>query len=189
MSNPKVLAFAGSIRRDSYNKQLVNVAKNSVEKLGAEVTFADLHDFQMPLYCDDLYKKDGMPENAIAFKKLMKSHNGFLIASPEYNGSLTGILKNTIDWATIRHDNEERNACFNGKIAGIMCAAPGIGGSRGMHHLRMVLSSLGTFVLPKHLCVTNCHAHLQDNSALEDDTQQRIDSMASELVRIISRLH
>jgi NAD(P)H-dependent FMN reductase len=119
----------------------------------------------------------------------MKSHNGFLIASPEYNGSLTGILKNTIDWATIRHDNEERNACFNEKIAGIMCAAPGIGGSRGMHHLRMVLSSLGTFVLPKHLCVTNCHAHLQDNSALEDDTQQRIDSMASELVRIISRLH
>ena len=87
MSNPKVLAFAGSIRRDSYNKQLVSVAKNSVEKLGAEVTFVDLHDFQMPLYCDDLYKKDGMPENAIAFKKLMKSHNGFLIASPEYNGS------------------------------------------------------------------------------------------------------
>ena len=110
MSNPKVLAFAGSIRRDSYNKQLVSVAKNSVEKLGAEVTFVDLHDFQMPLYCDDLYKKDGMPENAIAFKKLMKSHNGFLIASPEYNGSLTGILKNTIDWATINYEDEERLA-------------------------------------------------------------------------------
>ncbi len=190
MSTPKILAFAGSIRKDSFNKQLVNVAKRSAEKLGAEVTFVDLHDYQMPLYCDDLFAEQGMPETAISFKELMKTHNGFLIASPEYNGSLTGILKNTIDWATVRHGDEERNACFNGKIAGILCAAPGIGGSRGMHHLRMVLSSLGTFVLPRHLCVTNCHAHLQGNNTLEDDKiQHQLDDLASELVRVIRGLH
>ncbi|MBC8203547.1 MAG: NAD(P)H-dependent oxidoreductase, partial [Planctomycetes bacterium] len=160
MSTPKVLAFAGSIRKDSFNKQLAKVAMDCAEELGADVTFVDLHDYQLPLYCGDLHEANGIPENALAFKELMKSHNGFLISSPEYNGSLTGILKNTIDWATMSHGDEERMACFNGKIAGLMCAAPGVGGSRGLHHLRMVLSSLGTFVLPKHVNVTNCHAHL-----------------------------
>ena len=121
----------------------------------------------------------------------MRDHHGFLIASPEYNGSLTGTLKNTIDWATIKADGEERMACFDGKVAGIMCAAPGMGGSRGLHHLRMVLSSLGSFVLPRHLCVTNCHAQLHDgrNTLSDDSLQHQLDELASELVRVIRGLH
>ncbi len=190
MSTPKILAFAGSIRKDSFNKQLVNVAMHCAEQLGADVTFVDLREYQMPLYCGDLHEAEGIPETAIAFKELMKSHNGFLIASPEYNGSLTGILKNTIDWATITHGDEERMACFNGKIAGLMCAAPGIGGSHGLHHLRSVLSRLGTFVIPKHVNVTNCHAHLHCNETIEDTKiQHQLDDLSSELVRVIRGLH
>jgi chromate reductase, NAD(P)H dehydrogenase (quinone) len=190
MSTPKILAFAGSIREDSFNKQLAQAAMHSVENLGGDVTFVDLRDYQMPLYCGDLHEADGIPGSALAFKELMKSHNGFLIASPEYNGSLTGLLKNTLDWATIKHDNEESMACFNGKIAGIMCAAPGIGGSHGLHHLRAVLSRLGTFVLPKHVNVTNCHDHLQGNNSIEDSTlQHQLDDLTSELVRVVSSLH
>ena len=190
MSTPKILAFSGSIRKDSFNKQLAKIAMHCAEQNGAEVTFVDLHDYQMPLYCGDLHEEEGIPENAIAFKALMKSHNGFLIASPEYNGSLTGILKNTIDWATIRHGEEERMACFSGKIAGLMCAAPGIGGSHGLHHLRSVLSRLGTFVLPTHIAVTNCHAHLQGNNSIEDlKIQHQLDSLTLELVRVVRGLH
>ena len=190
MHTPKILAFAGSTRKNSVNKRLAKVALLAAEKAGADTTFIDLHEHNMPLYCEDLHEANGIPENALAFKELMKSHNGFLIASPEYNGSLTGILKNTIDWATITHEDEERMACFNGKIAGLMCAAPGVGGSRGLHHLRMVLSSLGTFVLPKHVNVTNCHAHLQGEKTIEDaKIQQQLADLTSELVRVIRGLH
>jgi NAD(P)H-dependent FMN reductase len=190
MTTPKILAFAGSTRKDSFNKRLAKVATRSAEQLGAEVTFIDLQEYPMPLYCEDNFSTEGMPEAAIAFKDKMKNHNGFLIASPEYNGSLTGTLKNAIDWATIRHVDEERMVCFNGKIAGLACAAPGMGGSRGLHHLRQVLSSLGTFVLPKHVVVTNCHAHLQGNTTIEDEKiQHQISDLASELVRVICGLH
>ena len=190
MSTPSVLAFAGSIRKDSFNKQLAKVAQHAAEKLGAKVSFADLADYQIPLYCADYHELKGIPESAIAFKELMKNHNGFLIASPEYNGSLTGILKNTIDWATIRHGDEERMACFNGKVAGIMCAAPGTGGSHSLHHLRAVLSRLGTFVLPNHLNLTNCHAYLQGELTLSDESKQsQINAIANELIRVIRGLH
>jgi NAD(P)H-dependent FMN reductase len=190
MSSPKVLAFAGSTRKNSFNKQLVKVAKESAHKFGAEVTFIDLQDYKLPMYCGDLHEDQGIPKQAIALKELMKSHNGFLIASPEYNGSLTGTLKNTIDWATIRHDDEERMACFNKKIIGLMCAAPGAGGSRGLHHLRMILSSLGSFVLPRHVCLTNCHAHLQGQLTISDNKiQEQVDDLSSELVRVIHGLH
>mgnify|MGYP000037341246 CR=1 FL=1 len=77
------------------------------EQAGAETTFIDLHDYNMPLYSKDLHGEQGMPSGVIEFKEMLKSHNGFLIASPEYNGSLTGTLKNAIDWATIKAEGEE----------------------------------------------------------------------------------
>ena len=100
MNKPKILAFAGSIRKDSYNKRLAKVALLAAEKFGAQTTYIDLHDYQMPLYCEDYEAEHGKPESVSKFQELLKSHNGFLIASPEYNSSLTGILKNAIDWST-----------------------------------------------------------------------------------------
>ena len=125
MSTPKILAFAGSLRKDSVNKRLAKIASKAAEQAGAEVTYVDLADYQMPLYCQDFESEFGVPDTAIAFKELMKSHNGFLIASPEYNGSLTGIMKNTIDWMSRPYADDPRMACFDGKIAGIMAASPG----------------------------------------------------------------
>ena len=191
MNTPKILAFAGSTRKDSVNKRLAKVALFAAEKAGAKTTFIDLHEYDMPLYSQDLLAEHGMPEGAIAFKEMLKQHHGFLIASPEYNGSLTGTLKNAIDWATIKADDEERMACWNGKIAGLISASPGgLGGIRGLHHLRTILAGIGTFVLPNHLAVGNSAANLQSDEQITDEKlQYQLESLSTEMVRVVRSLH
>ena len=191
MSTPKILAFAGSTRKNSFNKRLAKVALHAAEKMGAKTTFIDLLDYDMPLYSDDLLKKHGMPDSVIAFKEMLKSHNGFFIASPEYNGSLTGTLKNAIDWATIKGEGEDRMACWNGKIAGLLSASPGgLGGIRGLHHLRTILAGIGTFVLPNHLAVGNSTTNLQNDEQITDEKLQlQLESLTHEMVRVIRGLH
>ena len=191
MSTPKILAFAGSTRKNSFNKRLAKVALHAAEKMGAKTTFIDLLDYDMPLYSDDLLKKHGMPDSVIAFKEMLKSHNGFFIASPEYNGSLTGTLKNAIDWATIKSEGEDRMACWNGKIAGLLSASPGgLGGIRGLHNLRTILAGIGTFVLPNHLAVGNSTTNLQNDTHITDEKlQQQVDTLATEIVRVVRGLH
>ena len=191
MSSPKVLAFAGSTRKESVNKRLARIALQAAKKAGAETTFVDLQDFNIPLYCDDLVAKEGIPEGVLQFKQLLNSHNGFFIASPEYNGSLTGVLKNAIDWATIKADGEERMSCWNGKIAGLVSASPGgLGGIRGLHHLRTILAGTGTFVLPNHLAVGNSTENLQNEKQITDEKLQlQLESLTHEMVRVIRALH
>jgi NAD(P)H-dependent FMN reductase len=191
MSSPKVLAFAGSTRKESVNKRLARIALRAAKKAGAETTFVDLQDFNIPLYCDDLVAKQGIPEGVLEFKQLLNSHNGFFIASPEYNGSLTGVLKNAIDWATIKADGEERMSCWNGKIAGLVSASPGgLGGIRGLHHLRTILAGIGTFVLPNHLAVGNSTENLQNEKQITDEKLQlQLESLTHEMVRVIRALH
>ena len=161
------------------------------DEAGAETTFIDLHDYNMPLYSEDLLAEHGMPDGVIAFKEMLKNHNGFLITSPEYNGSLTGTLKNAIDWATIKADGEERMACWNGKIAGLLSASPGgLGGIRGLHHLRTILAGIGTFVLPNHLAVGNSTTNLQNDEQITDEKlQQQVENLSIEMVRVIRGLH
>src|SRR5262245_1000558 len=104
---PKILAFAGSAREGSFNKKFVKVAAAAAEKAGAKVTLIDLRDFPMPIMNEDLEAKEGMPEFAKKIKELMKSHDGFLISTPEYNSSMPPLMKNTIDWASRKESKEE----------------------------------------------------------------------------------
>jgi chromate reductase, NAD(P)H dehydrogenase (quinone) len=191
MNTPKILAFAGSTRKESFNKRLAKIALLAADKAGAETTFIDLHDYDMPLYSEDLLAEHGMPDGVIAFKEMLKNHNGFLITSPEYNGSLTGTLKNAIDWGTVKADGEERMACWNGKIAGLLSASPGgLGGIRGLHHLRTILAGIGTFVLPNHLAVGNSTTNLQNDEQITDEKLQlQLESLTHEMVRVIRGLH
>ena len=190
MSTPNILAFAGSIRKDSFNKRLAKIALRASAEAGAETTFVDLSDFQMPLYCQDYEVEHGIPDSVVALKELMKSHDGFLIASPEYNGSLTGVLKNTIDWMSRPYAKDPRMACFDGKVAGIIAASPGgLGGLRGLSHLRTILAGIGTFVLPNHVAVGNSGTNLVDDESIKDENlQQSIINLSSELVRVIRGL-
>ncbi len=191
MNTPKILAFAGSTRKESFNKRLAKIALLAADSAGADTTFIDLRDYNMPLYCDDLLHEHGMPDGVIAFKEMLKSHNGFIIASPEYNGSLTGTLKNAIDWATIKADGEERMACWNGKIAGLISASPGgLGGIRGLANLRTILAGIGTFVLPSHLAVGNSTENLQsDKQITNENLQKQLQALSNEMVRVIRGLH
>ncbi|MFH7243587.1 MAG: NADPH-dependent FMN reductase [Spirulina sp.] len=172
---PKLLAFSGSLRKKSLNALLVQVAAAGAAQAGAEVTTLHLKDFPMPLYDQDWFDEHGFPESVLKLKALMQAADGFLIASPEYNGSLTGALKNMIDWAS-RPDNGEAPlalSCFGGKTAAIMATSPGgLGGLRGLNHLRQILTGLGVLVIPAQQAVPNAYQVFNENGHLTDDSQR-----------------
>ena len=157
MTSPKILAFAGSTRSGSFNKKLIRLAADDARAAGAEVTLIDLRDFPMPLFDGDLEEKEGLPENAKKLKSLMRANDGFLISSPEYNSSVSGVLKNAIDWASREEtDDEPPLVCFRGKVAALLSASPGgLGGLRGLVILRSILGNIGVIVLPDQLAVSS----------------------------------
>ncbi len=151
---PKILAFAGSLRENAYSKRVVKTAAKGASKAGATVTFIDLRDYPMPIYNEDDEKTTGFSPNALKFQRVLAEHDGYLIASPEYNASLSGALKNAIDWASRPSDEYKAGAIFKGKSAAIITASPGaFGGVRCLSHLRTVLTALLVNVLPSEIAV------------------------------------
>jgi len=145
----KILAFAGSVRRESFNRKVLNTAVEGARAAGAEVVLADLRDFPMPIYDADWHTENGVPDTMRGLRKLMMAADGLLIASPEYNTSITPLLKNTIDWLSQDVDGESGYAPFTGKICGLMGASNGgFGTIRALPHVSYILSNLGVFVLP-----------------------------------------
>ena len=172
---PKILAFAGSLRRDSFNKKMVKIAKTGAEEAGADVTYIDLADFPLPVYNQDDEDKNGLPENVGKLKDLLLQHDGFLIASPEYNSSISSSLKNMIDWVSRPRGSEPYLNCFTDKAVMLMSASPGaLGGLRGLVHVRSIFGNVGSIVLPQQKCIPNAaqqfdaSGNLQDAKAAED---------------------
>jgi chromate reductase, NAD(P)H dehydrogenase (quinone) len=173
MSTPtKILAFAGSLRRESYNKRLVKIAAKGAESAGAAVTLIDLSDYRMPIYDEDLETSQGLPENAKKLKALFLEHQGLLISSPEYNSSIAAVLKNTIDWVSRPVPGEASLACFTGKTAAILSASPGaLGGLRGLVHVRSILGNIGVIVLPQQLAIAKAMDAFNPDGTLKDQKQ------------------
>ncbi len=190
-STPKILAFAGSTRIESYNKKLVKIAAAGAQAAGAEVTYIDLRDLPLPLYDEDLEAQEGLPANARTFKDLLISHQGLLIASPEYNSSLTAVLKNAIDWASRRAPNEAPLAAFAGKVATIMSASPGaLGGLRGLVHLRSILGNIKVLVLPDQIALSKAYEAFNPDGTLVDPKQQEsIEKLGDGLTKILLKLN
>jgi len=191
LTKPKILAFAGSTRTDSFNKKLVKIAATGAMEGGADVTVIDLRDFTMPLYDGDLEQQQGLPSNAKKLKDLMLSHQGLLISAPEYNSSISGVLKNTIDWVSRPSAGEESLACFKGKVAGIMSASPGgLGGLRGLVHVRAILENISVLVIPDQIAVGKAHEVFNTDGTLKDKKQEdqvkRIGSSVAKLLLKIS---
>lgn len=187
----KILVFAGSLRTDSFNKKLARVAAGYVQAAGAEATYVDLRDFDLPVYDGDLEAAKGLPEGAKKLKKLMVDHPGFLIASPEYNSSIPGALKNALDWVSRSESKDEPAlAAFTGKTAAIVSASPGmLGGLRGLVHLRSILGNLGVLVLPRQQAVGKAHEAFDEKGALKDPKLAvAVQKLAAELVRITEKL-
>ncbi len=151
-SKAKILCFAGSARRDSLNKKLVQIAMQAAKQAEAEVTFIDLKDFDLPMYNGDLEAESGLPEAAVKLKEIFLNHNGLLMACPEYNSSVTGLWKNAIDWVSRPLPGEAPLKCFSGKVAAIMSASPGqLGGLRGLVHVRAILENIQVMVITEQL--------------------------------------
>lgn len=146
---PKIVAFAGSLRKESYNRKALATAVQGARDAGADVTVADLRDYPMPIYDADWHAEHGVPPQMLALRKLMMSSHGLLIASPEYNTSITPLLKNTIDWLSQEAGGESGSAPFAGKVCGLMGASNGAFGTiRALPHVSYILSNLGVLVLP-----------------------------------------
>ncbi|ASC74147.1 NADPH-dependent quinone reductase ArsH [Halomicronema hongdechloris C2206] len=192
MTTPKLLAFAGSLRRDSFNKKLVKIAAAGAEAAGAKVTYVDLKDYPMPIYDQDWFDQHGFPESVLQLKGLMKDHHGFLIASPEYNSSISGALKNMIDWTSRPEEGEAPLSltCFKGKTAAIMATSPGgLGGLRGLNHVRSILENIGVLVIPDQKAIPGAYQAFDEAGNLVDEkTHDAIASIAAKLADVTAKL-
>ncbi len=192
MSNTpvKILAFAGSTRKDSFNKKLVKVAAKAAEDAGAQVTLIDLADWSFPLYDGDLEAASGIPEKAKTLKKMMIDHDAFLISAPEYNSSVSGVLKNTIDWVSRPQEGEPYLVAFLGKTAAIMSASPGeLGGLRGLVHLRSILGNIHVLVLPDQISIVKADQAFNPDGSLKDAKKQdKVNDISRKLVQTLQKL-
>ncbi|RUW57815.1 NADPH-dependent FMN reductase [Mesorhizobium sp. M7A.F.Ca.US.008.03.1.1] len=138
---PKILVFAGSVRSGAYSGRTADVAQKELAMQGAEVTRISLADYPLPIMDEDLEREKGVPENAQKLGRLVIAHDGLLIATPEYNGSIPPLLKNTIDWVSrVRRDGGRPVRPLAGKVAGLCSSSNGrFAGVRCINHLRAVL--------------------------------------------------
>lgn len=191
MSNTaKILAFAGSARQGSVNKKLIRIAAEGARSAGAEVTLIDLKDFPMPLYDGDQEADSGLPDNAVALRALFAEHDGLLIASPEYNSSISPLLKNTIDWVSRPAGDDPSLKYFTGKVAGLVAASPGgLGGLRGLVHVRQILSNSNVIVIPEQHAVPAAHQAFDDSGDLKDaKRQEAVAGVGARLATVVGRL-
>lgn len=173
----KLLVFAGSTRQQSFNRQLARNAVDVARHAGADVTHIELADFDIPLYNADL-EAQGTPADVIRLKQLMFDHPAWIICSPEYNGSYTALLKNTIDWASSPikdHPNwSDGTKPFAGKVVGLLSASPGaLGGLRSLSHLNPLLVNLQCWVAPQQFALSNAAQAFDDQGELMDSTHRQ----------------
>ncbi|MEO8614496.1 MAG: NAD(P)H-dependent oxidoreductase [Luteolibacter sp.] len=185
MKHPRILAFSGSLRAASYNQKLATIAANAARDAGADVTLISLRDFRMPLFDEDLETEAGMPEAAQKLKALFASHDGLIIASPEYNSTITAALKNAIDWVSRATSPDEKPLLvLSGKKAAILSASPGgYGGARSLVQLRPFLENIHVTVIPEQVSVAKAYEAFSEDGLLIDPVQSAaIKDMAVKLV-------
>ena len=185
----RILVFAGSIRRESLNQKLAGAAAEHARAAGAEVSLINLADYPMPLYDGDMEDGEGPPENAFRLQEVIAQQHGLLIASPEYNNSLSPLLKNTLDWVSRTPRARGANP-FTGKVAGLLAASPGsLGGMRGLDHVRRVLDTVGMLVLPGVVAIPGADQAFDEMGRLKDGRMnKRLQDMVTRLVDVAKRM-
>lgn len=149
----RILVFGASLRAESLNVRLAELATECVRKNGGTAELASMREWDVPLFDGDLEATEGIPEGADRFCHRLESVDGFIISSPEYNASMPGVLKNLIDW-TSRH----RPQPFNERHALLLSASPSMGGgNRGLWALRVPLEHLGARVYPDMFSLAQAH--------------------------------
>lgn len=189
----KLLIFAGSTRALSFNRQLAKVAAALARQAGAEVTLLELSSLDIPLYNADL-EALGTPPDVIRLKEIMLDHPAWIICSPEYNGSYTALLKNTLDWASspVKADPswQQGTKAFTGKVVGLLSASPGaLGGLRSLAHLTPMLLNLHCWVTPQQFALGQAGSAFDAAGELLIDQQRAgVESVVKQVLWAAERL-
>jgi len=167
----RILIIPGSLRTGSHNAKLAMAAAHEFAQAGADVTRVSLGDYPLPIYDGDLQAKSGVPKNAVNLKRMIASHHGVLIVTPEYNSSVPPLIKNTIDWITRVQDRHEvRGQVFREKPFAIAAASEGrLGGTRALAALRLILSACRATVVPNQLALSFADQAYDDMDRLKEE--------------------
>jgi chromate reductase, NAD(P)H dehydrogenase (quinone) len=171
MAAPKILVIPGSLRAKSYNVRLAALAANELTLADAEVTRISLLDYPLPIYDADTAETAGPPSNAVKLKQLMSAHQGVFIASPEYNASITPLIKNTIDWiSAVRERGEAPLAAYQNRVFALGGASPGrSGATHSLLALRQVLAvGCRALVIAEQVTVPNAEQAFDEMDELKD---------------------
>lgn len=192
-THARLLFIAGSAREASFNKRLARLGHEIADANGIPSAFADLGDYPMPIYDGDAETAGGPPENARKLQALMRLHTGIFIAAPEYNASVTPLLKNALDWVSrVRNEGEAPLEVYRTRVFALGSASPGgFGGMRGLMALRQVLEvGLGALVLPDQIAVPKAAEAFEDNGHLKDKGQmEHLKNVVQRLARAALVLH
>ena len=189
----KLLVFAGSTRTQSYNRQLAKAAADLARAAGASVTLLELGDLDIPLYNADL-EAQGTPPDVMKLKEVLDEHPAWIICSPEYNGSYTALLKNTLDWASspIKGDAvwQDGTRSFRGKVVGMLSASPGaLGGLRSQSHLGPLLTNLECWLAPKAFALGSAGSAFDESGALVQQAHRdRVRAVVDQVLWAAERL-
>jgi chromate reductase, NAD(P)H dehydrogenase (quinone) len=190
----KLLIFAGSTRQGSFNRRLAATAAAMGRASGADVTHLELADFAIPLYNADL-EAVGTPGDVVRLKRLMFEHPAWIVCSPEYNGSYTALLKNTIDWASspIKDDPEWASGSkpFAGKVVGLLSASPGaMGGLRSLSHVNALLHNLQCWIAPRQFALGNARQAFDAQGELQGERERKaVQAVVDQVLWASTRLH
>jgi len=159
--------------------------------MGAEVVLIDPREHVLPLFDQDLEEAEGLPEAAKAVKGELVKADGVIFCSPEYNSSVTPLMKNLIDWSSrAESDDEPPLAAFRGKVAGLLAASPGaLGGLRGLVHLRSILGNIGMLVIPQQFALSGAYGKFDDAGALSDEkSREQVRAVVRQVVDTANKL-
>lgn len=183
----KILFLSGSTRIGSYNSALAKAAYECAKNQNVEAEYIDLTDYELPLFNENEEEERGMHGNAKRLKQKFVEANGYFIATPEYNGSLTPLLKNTLDWLSRAHqENEPPLSAYSNKAAAIGGASPGgFGAMRALVPLRLLLSNLGVNMVGKQIAIPTAHEAFDENGKLKSERHQ---GMLEEIIMTLVRI-
>jgi chromate reductase, NAD(P)H dehydrogenase (quinone) len=183
----KLLILPGSARRDSFNRKLAGIAAKIATDAGADVDLVDPADFRLPLYDAELEGTEGLPAHAKTLKGKFLAADAILFVSPEYNSSITPLMKNVIDWVSRPETEDEPDLiAYRGKVAGLLSASPGkLGGMRGLVHLRSILGNIGVLVTPKHFSLVGASDKFDEGGALKSEKDvESLRAVVTELLKV-----
>jgi chromate reductase, NAD(P)H dehydrogenase (quinone) len=180
----RILAFAGSARSGSLTKKLLAYAVEATRGCGGEVTEIDLRSFDLPLYDGDLERERGLPAGAIRLREIFKTHQALLIGVTEYNGGVSPLLKNAIDWTSRPYDGEPNLFAIRGKlVAMVSCSSGMLGGSRAQAHLRQSFQVMGCLLIPETATLSYADNGFAGDVPKDPMVAELIDTMAKRLVQ------